>query len=36
MVSKKETKKQIKGMMEALKLIEIEAIENIREMIDDK
>lgn len=36
MVLKRETKKQIKGMMEALKLIEIEAIENIREMIDDK
>ena len=36
MVLKGETKKQIKGVMEAVKLIEKEAIENIREMIDDK
>ena len=36
MVLKGETKKQIKGMMEALRLIEIEAIENIREMVGDK
>lgn len=36
MVLKRETKKQIKGMMEALRLIEIEAIENIREMVGDK